>query len=208
MERPEKPLVLGLTGGIGVGKSTAARAFAELGALIVDGDAIGREILEPGGNAVDAVIEAFGEAVRHQDGGIDRAALAGIVFGHPEQLKRLTDISYPAINRELERIVAKANGKTDLVVLDLAVLVEGELGKGLYSKVLVIEAPLDIRLERLEARGMSRQDAEARMSSQATEAERRAVADFIINNNDDERQLVETVVLLHEGLTSAIDHEP
>ncbi len=195
------PTVVGLTGGIGVGKSTAAAMFASRGAVIADGDALGRAILEPGGAAVTQVIQLFGESVDDGAGGIDRAALGAIVFGDQNQLDKLTAISYPAINRELAWIVANTPATTPLVVLDLAVLVEGKLGLGLYSKVIVVEASLRTRLDRLEGRGMSAADAKARIASQATDEQRRAIADYVINNDGTPESLDAKVGDLFDALT-------
>ncbi|MEZ5340309.1 MAG: dephospho-CoA kinase [Acidimicrobiales bacterium] len=104
-----RPVVLGLTGGMGVGKKHCGKRIRREGrGRRRRRHAIGRSILEPGGSAVESIVDRFGSAVRHAEGGIDRAALASIVFGHAEQLKRLTDISYPAINAELDRIVEPA----------------------------------------------------------------------------------------------------
>lgn len=195
------PVVIGLTGGIGAGKSTAAEMLARRGALVADGDALGRQILLPGGSAVGQVIALFGQSVDDGAGGIDRAALASIVFGNERELNRLTAVSYPAINGELARIVDEAPLDTPMVVLDLAVLVEGELGLGLYSKVVVIEASISTRLARLEGRGMTAGDAKARIASQASDEQRRAVATYIVNNDGAEELLDTAMGELFELLT-------
>lgn len=180
-------LVVGLTGGIGVGKSTVARLLADRGAVVVDVDGLGRSVIAPGGRAVEAVVQRFGEQVRGDDGGVDRAALAGIVFGDEEQLAALNGISHPAMNELLDEAVdvALEDGADPIVVFDLAVLVESSLGQDTrhpYEVVVAVEAPLDVRLDRIEARGMSRDDATARIESQATDDDRRAVAQFIVGN--------------------------
>ncbi|MGF1597893.1 MAG: dephospho-CoA kinase [Acidimicrobiales bacterium] len=177
--------VVGLTGGVGVGKSTAAAILAELGAVVVDCDQLGRLVAEPGGSAHTALVERFGPSIVSGDGSLDRAALAGIVFNDAAALADLNAITHPAIDAEIaDRIAAAPAGAT--VVLDMAVLVESDLGAGRYGPVLVIEAPLDQRLERLgRYRGMTPDDARARIASQATDDERRAVADHVIINDSD-----------------------
>ena len=189
--------VVGLCGGIGAGKSTVARLLAERGAVVVDVDALGRSVL-----ALDevrhAVVAEFGDGVLDAGGGIDRAALAREVFSYEGRLTDLEAISHPAIDREIARhLEALASDPPDLVVLDMAVLVESDLGKlsdgrG-YTEVVVVEAHADVRLERLVARGMAADDARARMAAQATDAERRAVADHVLVNDGDEADLAERV---------------
>ena len=179
-------LIVGLTGGIGAGKSTVAAMLQERGATIVDVDAIGRAVLEPGGRAFTAVAATFGPAVVDADGRIDRAALARIVFADAEQLDRLTAISYPAINAELVDLL-DALPRDGIVVLDMAILVEGNLGRPdpehSYEYVVTVEAPEEQRIARAVARGMSEADARRRLASQASEADRRAVADTVIVND-------------------------
>ena len=182
-------LVVGLTGGIGAGKSTAAARFAELGAAVIDVDAVGREVLEPGGRAVSGVIDAFGPEILKEDGHIDRSKVADEVFARPGRLAALEAVSHPAINAELDsRLKGLAEGgQVRIVVLDMAVLTESRLGqlesgRG-YTKVVVVEAPVEVRLPRLIERGLSEEQARARMASQATDAQRRALADHVIVND-------------------------
>lgn len=178
--------VIGLTGGIGAGKSTAAGILAELGAVVVDCDQLGREVVAADGGAAYApIVERFGPAVVGADGELDRPALGRIVFGDAEALADLNAITHPAIDDEIAAAISAAD-PDDRIVLDMAVLVESDLGTGLYDRVVVIEAPIEQRLERLaETRGMARADAMARVHSQATDAERRAVADDVIVNDGD-----------------------
>ena len=189
--------VVGLCGGIGAGKSTVARLLAERGAVVVDVDALGRSVLAHD-EVRHAVVAEFGDGVLDADGGIDRAALAREVFSCEGRLTDLEAISHPAIDREIARhLEALASDPPDLVVLDMAVLVESDLGKlsdgrG-YTEVVVVEAHADVRLRRLVARGMAADDARARMAAQATDAERRAVADHVLVNDGDEADLAERV---------------
>jgi len=176
-------LVVGLTGGIGAGKSTAAARFAELGAALVDVDAVGHDVLRPGGKAHDAVLAAFGT--------VERRELGRVVFADPEQLERLTAISHPAINEALREIVAAVPDPNDdaVVVLDMAILAESDLGRGLYTVVVTIEAPVELRVARAVARGMDEADVRRRIENQASEATRRALADHVIVNDGDEGNL-------------------
>ena len=182
-------LIVGLTGGMGVGKSTVAGLLSELGAEIIDVDALGRKILEPGGLAVPAVIERFGANVAGTDGGINRAALAEIVFGDEDHLTALEEISHPAINELMDQTVEALEAADAIVIYDMAVLVESRLGyatKYPYEVVVVVEAPMAERLERLRSqRGIEQDDALARIESQASDEQRRAVAQFIIANGGD-----------------------
>ena len=189
--------VVGLCGGIGAGKSTVAQLLAERGAVVIDVDALGRSVLAHD-EVRHAVVAEFGDGVLDADGGIDRAALAREVFSCEGRLTDLEAISHPAIDREIARhLEALASDPPDLVVLDMAVLVESDLGKlsdgrG-YTEVGVVEAHAEVRLERLVARGMAADDARARMAAQATDAERRAVADHVLVNDGDEADLAERV---------------
>tara|TARA_B100001250_G_scaffold55799_1_gene43153 strand:+ start:21257 stop:21880 length:624 start_codon:yes stop_codon:yes gene_type:complete len=182
-------LIVGLTGGMGVGKSTVGGLLSELGAEVIDVDALGRKILEPGGLAVSAAVERFGPTVAETDGSINRAALAEIVFGNAEQLTALEEISHPAINEMLDQTVDSLGISDAIVVYDMAVLVESRLGydtKHPYEVVVVVEAPMADRLERLQQqRGIEPKDALARIESQASDEERRAVAQFLIANGGD-----------------------
>jgi dephospho-CoA kinase len=168
-------IVVGLTGGIGAGKSTFAARLAALGAEVVDVDGIGRAVIAPGTPGADAVAREFGTT--------DRRELAAQVFADPSARKRLEAISWPRIEDELRRLVGAADDAgTELLVLDMAVLPQG-LGKGIYGPVVTVEAPADVRLRRLIERGMDPADARARMEAQTSEAERRALADHVVDND-------------------------
>ena len=178
-------IVVGLTGGIGAGKSTVSAMLAERGAAVIDVDQLGREVQMCGGRAVEAVASEFGAAVRGADGGIDRPALARIVFADPAALARLTAIVHPAIDAELVLSIAGLAHSADpptVVVLDMAVLAESRLGRGIYEVVVVVEAPVELRIERAVARGMARDDVLARMTHQASDEDRRQIADVVIVN--------------------------
>ncbi len=202
-------LVVGLTGGIGAGKSTAAERFAELGAAVIDVDAIGRDVLAPGGRAEQGVIDAFGSVIIGEDGHIDRGKVAAEVFGRPDRLAALEAVSHPAINAELDlQLQALADGgDVRVVVLDMAVLTESKLGRlesgrG-YAQVVVVEAPEAVRLPRLFERGLTEEQARARMASQATDEQRRAVADYVIVNDGSPDELAAAVDQVWADLAGA-----
>ncbi|WP_419944926.1 dephospho-CoA kinase [Candidatus Poriferisodalis sp.] len=203
-------LIVGLTGGIGAGKSTVADLLAGHGAAVVDVDALGREILAPGGPAVSGVLDRFGAELAASDGGIDRPALARIVFNDADELAALNEISHPAVNQLLdERIEAiAAAADAEVVVLDMAVLVESTLGRETrfpYEVVVTVEAPPDVRLERLAERGMTEADARARLGSQATDDQRRDAADFVIANGGVPDELAEVTSQLWDALQRLAD---
>ena len=185
--------VIGLCGGIGAGKSTVATLLAERGAVVIDVDTLGRHVLTLR-EVRDAVTAEFGDSVLRPDGTVDRGALAEVVVSSKGRLADLEAISHPAINREiLRRLEALAEDPPDLVVLDMAVLVESNLGqlangRG-YTEVVVVEANSELRMDRLAERGMAPDDARSRIAAQATDAERRAVADYILINNRDREHL-------------------
>jgi dephospho-CoA kinase len=194
-------LVVGLTGGIGAGKSTVAGMLAARGAHVIDVDALGRAVIAPGGRAADAVVAEFGPGVRGADGGVDRAALAGIVFHDPEALARHLAIVHPAIDAEIrEALAALPTGA--VAVLDMAVLAESRLGRGQYTTVLVVEAPAELRVERAVARGMAAEDVRARMANQASDEDRRALADDVLVNDGDRAALEAQVERWWAAVTS------
>jgi dephospho-CoA kinase len=185
--------MVGLTGGIGSGKSTVAAALTKRGAVVVDADAIARQVVEPGTPALAALVERFGEGILRADGSLDRPALARLAFVDDDSRKALEAITHPAIGAEFLRQIEVAPPGA-VIVHDVPLLVESTRGYD-YGAVIVVEAPREVRLERLEARGIDRADAEARMAAQATDEERRAVATWVIDNggtlDDLERQVDE-----------------
>ncbi len=177
-------LIVGLTGGIGSGKTSLSEALARRGAVVIDVDGLGRQVIGHGGSVVDHVVARFGESVRSDDGDIDRARLATIVFDDDQALADLTAISHPAINELIDEQI-DALPEDSIVVLDMAVLVESSLGydnRHRYEIVVVVEAPMDLRIARLLDRGMDTAEAQARITSQATDEDRRGVAHYIVNN--------------------------
>ncbi len=184
-------LRIGLTGGIGSGKSTVARLLAGRGAHLVDADVLAREVVEPGTPGLTAVVDAFGEGVLTADGALDRPALAGVVFGNADARARLDGIVHPLVRARAAELVAAAPPDS-VVVQDVPLLVEiGQAGS--YDLVLVVQADLDTRVRRLVGRGLSEQDARARIAAQATDEQRRAVADVVLDNSGTPEHLVAQV---------------
>src|SRR3954471_7232295 len=176
------PVVLriGLTGGIGSGKSTVSALLAARGAVIVDADVIAREVVEAGTPGPARVVEAFGEGVLAPDGSLDRAALAAVVFADPEARRRLDGIVHPLVRARAAGLVAAAPPDA-VVVQDVPLLVEtGQAGS--YELVLVVEADLDTRVRRLVGRGVSEEDARARIAALAPDDQRGGVADVVLDN--------------------------
>lgn len=175
-------LHIGLTGGIGAGKSTVAAELARLGAVVVDADAVAREVVAPGTEGLAAVVAEFGPDVLAGDGSLDRAVLARRVFGDQRALRRLEEIVHPRVRAAtVARITALPEGT--VVVQDVPLIVEKGLAPE-YHLVLVVGAPEHVRLERLvRDRGMSRDDAAARIAAQADDPARRAVADVWLDND-------------------------
>lgn len=177
-------LLIGLTGGIGAGKSTVSAALARHGAVVVDADRIAREVVEPGSPGLDAVVAAFGPQVLTADGALDRPALAAVVFADPAARRRLDGIVHPLVRAratELERAAREAD-EDAVVVHDVPLLVETGQAAA-YHLVLVVEAAEDVRVARLVARGLGEDDARARIATQATDEQRRAVADVVLGND-------------------------
>jgi len=181
------PLRIGLTGGIGSGKSLVAGFFRELGAAVVDADAIAREVMAPGGPAYDAVMRAFGSGVLGRDGMLDRKALAARIFGDTAARMQLNALTHPHIRRRLaeeaERLSAQPG--VEVVVLDIPLLLETTDGRYLrLDGIVVVDATDEVRLARLSARdGLSPADTRMRLEAQMPLREKVARADWVIDNN-------------------------
>ena len=175
-------LVIGLTGGIGSGKSTVSKLLAEAGAVIIDADAIVHEVQAPGGAAYQPMVDHFGPDVVGPDGTFDRQAIAEIVFNDPEQLTALNAIVHPIVGRTImERL--EAESETDhVVILDVPLLVES--GRSDMAGMIVVDAPVETAVARAVARGpASEDDVRARIAKQATREDRLAKADLVIDNS-------------------------
>lgn len=175
-------LKVGLTGGIGAGKSEVSRILAGYGAVLIDADRIAREVVEPGTPGLDAVVGEFGTGILTPEGTLDRPKLGSVVFSDGERLAALNAIVHPLVgarSAELER----AAGDDSVVVHDVPLLTENSLAP-LYDLVIVVDAAPETQLDRLvRLRGMTEQEARARMAAQATREQRRAVADLVIDND-------------------------
>ncbi|HET7763036.1 MAG TPA: dephospho-CoA kinase [Phycicoccus sp.] len=199
-------LRVGLTGGIGSGKSTAAAALASLGARVVDADAVAREVVEPGTPGLAAVAERFGSEVLRADGALDRASLGRLVFGDPAALRDLEAITHPAIWARTAELVAALPAEA-VVVHDMPLIVEKGMA-GEYHLVVVVGASEQVRVRRLvDQRGMTEADARARVAAQADDAARRAAADVWLDN-EGPREALEVAVrrLWHQRIEPFEDH--
>ena len=178
---------IGLTGGIGSGKSAVARRFVELGAVVVDADAIAREVVRPGTAGLASVIAEFGSDLLLPSGELDRARLADIVFNDAERRVALEAIIHPLVRERSQAMIDDAHHDA-IVVYDVPLLAEQVATptdrRDEFDLIVVIEAPEAIRLARLQERGLGRDDAERRIANQATDDERRAIADVVIVNDD------------------------
>jgi dephospho-CoA kinase len=191
---------VGLTGGVGSGKSTVARMLAERGAVIIDADAIAREVVEPGTPGYEAVVANFGPAVVGPDGRLDRPALAAIVFRDADRRADLNAIVHPLVGRRTGELMAEAPADA-VVVYDVPLLVESKLAAG-FEFVVVVESSVEVRLTRLARRGMGATDARERMAIQAGDEERRAVADEVITNDGSLAELAAHVDALWDRLNA------
>ncbi len=175
-------LLIGLTGGIGSGKSTVSALLAERGAVIVDADAITRELQRPGTPVFEAMVERFGPGIVAPDGTLDRQAVADIVFADADALADLGSIVHPAVGAEIARRLEQEQATDHVVILDVPLLVES--GRDDLAALVVVDVDPDLAVARLvEHRGMREDDARARMARQATREERRAKADLVIDNS-------------------------
>ena len=180
-------MYLGLSGGIGSGKSTVAKILSNLGAVVIDADVIAREVLEPNQAGYQKAIEVFGESILDSDLRIDRKRLAELVFQNSDELAKLEAIVHPAVIARVAQIRHSLPEST-VVVYDTPLLFEKNL-QGQFDKVLIVVTDSEHRKARLIERGLEITDIEARIANQATDAQRRTVADFVIENNGSPEQL-------------------
>ena len=182
--------VVGLTGGIGSGKSLAAQFFSQLGALVIDADQLARSAIERGSEGFDEVLLRFGDTVL-KNGDIDRVALGQIVFENPQAKKDLEEIIHPRIRAEFEEAVASLN-PGQIMVYEIPLLVETNAADR-FDYVITVESNKELRTNRLRARGMFHSDIEKRIAAQATEEQRRAIADCVLTNDGTEDELLRQV---------------
>jgi len=192
---------VGLTGGIGSGKSEVARLLVKHGAVLVDSDVLAREAVAPGSAGLAAVAAEFGESVLRPDGSLDRARLGDIVFTDPARRGRLEAIIHPYVRARAAEI-SKTAPPHAVVIHDVPLLTEKRLGD-LYDVVVVVDTPAEVQLDRLRRRGMSEADAKARIEVQATREQRLAIADYVVENSGSLAQLAAEVDDLWSILSSA-----
>lgn len=176
---------VGLTGGIGAGKSEVSRRLAALGAVVLDGDTAARAVVEPGTPGLARIAETFGPGVLAPDGSLDRAKLAGIVFADEAAREKLNAITHPLIHEHLmaaEAAAIEAGGPDTIVVHDIPLLAEGQRAAE-FDLVIVVDLPPEVQVTRLASRGMPAEQVRARMAAQATRDQRLAVADIVIDNS-------------------------
>ena len=194
-------ILVGLTGGIGSGKSTVSNLLAERGAVILDADAIVRDLQQPGSPVLAEMAEAFGPEVLTEAGELDRAAVAAIAFKDPEALATLNKIVHPAVGREMNRRILEQVPTTNVVVLDIPLLTENPR-EGLQGRI-VVDVPVETQVERLVgSRGFDEDDARARIAKQATREQRLAAADFVVDNSGSLDDLVPQIDRLWGWLQS------
>jgi dephospho-CoA kinase len=175
-------LRVGLTGGIGAGKSEVSRRLAAQGAVIIDADLIAREVVAPGTDGLAEIVVAFGAGVLRPDGVLDRVRLGDIVFADPDKLARLNAIVHPRVGARMRELEENA-GPGAVVVHDVPLITENGLAGG-YDAVVVVDVPPRVQLDRLvRLRGMSRDQAEARMAAQASREDRLAIATIVVDNS-------------------------
>lgn len=180
-------LNVGLTGGIGAGKSEVTKRFAARGATIIDADALAREVVAVGTPGLAAVVAGFGEQMLAGDGSLDREKLAGLVFADDDARQRLNQIVHPLVAERVMELMAAGNARDPdgVMINDVPLIVEAGAADR-YDVIVVVDAPVETQLDRLtRLRGMTEADAKARMAKQASREDRRAIADFVIANDGD-----------------------
>jgi dephospho-CoA kinase len=193
---------VGLTGGVASGKSTVSQMLAELGAVVIDSDALARQVVATGTPGLAAVVEAFGPEILAEDGEMDRAKVGAIVFADEAKRRVLEGIIHPLV-RERSQALEAAAGPHDLVVHDIPLLAEAGLA-GAFDAVIVVDAPVEVQIERMiRERGWTRDEAEARIAAQASRDDRLAIATYVVDNTGSLEDLRDRVQALHAELRSA-----
>ena len=194
--------LVGLTGGIAAGKSTVAKRLVELGAIEVDADLLAREAVAPGSDGLKAIVAKWGERTLSDDGELDRAAMAKIIFDDPKQRDLLEDIVHPAVAARSREMILSA-GEDSIVIYNVPLLVEANVQLP-FDLVVTVEAPQESQIDRMiKHRGMTRDEAAARIRAQATPAQRAARADVILNSNQSLGRLMDDIDSLWATLASA-----
>jgi dephospho-CoA kinase len=194
---------VGLTGGVGSGKSTVSAMLAELGAVIIDADKLAREVVERGTPGLAAVVEAFGAELLTPDGGLDRPAMGAIVFADEAKRRTLEGIVHPLVFERIVALEEAAPGADDVVVHDIPLLAESGRGDT-FDAVIVVDVPDEIRIERMvRDRGWTREDAESRIAAQAPREDRLAIATHVIDNGGTRDELRARVAQVYDELTGS-----
>ena len=193
-------MYLGLSGGIGSGKSTVAKILSDLGAVVIDADVIAKEVLLPGTSGFESAVNTFGSTILDNEGNIDRKILAKRVFENPNELAKLEAIVHPAVIARVATI-RESLPKTAVVVYDTPLMFEKQL-QGQFDKVLMVVADSDLRRSRLVERGLDPADITARLANQATDEQRVTIADFVVENNGTYEQLQEQVAKVWQQLSA------
>jgi dephospho-CoA kinase len=183
-------LIVALTGGIGSGKSTVGELFANLGAVVVDSDLLAREVIERGTEGFEQVVTEFGDQIL-KNGDIDRAALGEIVFKDPAKLAKLESITHPLIRKAFKNFTDKA--PVDSIVINQIPLLVESKSNYTFDAVITVSAPEELRRERVAKRGLQNAEINRRMAAQATDLQREAISDFVIQNNMSVDELTSTV---------------
>ena len=192
-------MLIGLTGQIGAGKSTAARIFAQLGAVVVDADMIGRQVVEQSPTLLKKLSKRFGRVVLLPSGKLNRRALAEVAFASPKSTRALNSLVHPYLLKELRRQVKRHSKHRKVVIIDAALLLNWWLDREV-DRTIVISAPLAIRIKRMSARGLSRAEVIARQKSQPAVATFRSRADFVISNSGTSAELRQRLKKLWQAL--------
>ena len=190
-------LIVALTGGIGSGKSLAAQYFADLGAQVIDADQLSREVVERGSAGFDEVVATFGDEIL-RDGDIDRHSLGELVFSNASARQKLEAIIHPLVRTAFDSAVSHIQGN-EVLIYEIPLLVETDAA-ALFDYVITVESDLQVRTERLKDRGMRASEVEARISAQATSAERASSAHYVITNNGSADELLREVEYLWESV--------
>jgi dephospho-CoA kinase len=193
--------VIGLTGGIGSGKSLAAQYFAELGAFVVDADQLAREAIERGSKGFDEVVSIFGDSVL-LNGDVNRSALAELVFKDSSLKLKLEGIIHPYVKKKFESAVSSLKDN-EVLVYEIPLLVETK-SQDRFDLVITVESEYENRVERLRSRGMQKSEIDARIATQATRPEREEVADFLIENNGDQDELLRQVENIWDSINETL----
>ena len=206
-------IVIGLTGGIGSGKSTVSDRFVDHGAILIDADQIVKELQQPDQIVYSEMVKHFGTDILNEDQTLDRQTIAGLVFSDKEALRQLNAIVHPPVNKEIRRRIREQADSENLLVLDIPLLVEGIIAGGppryVVSGILVVDTPSEMSVQRLiEHRGFTEEDARSRIKAQVAREKRLEIADFVIDNSVALNQLEPQIISAMRWATDLPETEP